>query len=277
MPAAAPSSSARTPESSDPQGKQIVSSSTRPHELGGRALGGRDDEQRVGEAALPGIPRRTPRHVGHRAADASMPMTERGRLASGEGRGRPTVAGPEIDEDPVRGGDPWSELADVHLEEATADDAAHDRRTLHFARVVVRSPDRSIRASRRLRSGVGPASPGGGRARHRDHRLGLAGPARSSTSAARPSRACPARGSWTWGRRPTPPTSRRSQQRCMRSGSGHSLGPIRGRRPGPCTSGRIQHDGEEYRIHFHVHQRGDERPRQGLAVPRRAPCGPGAP
>jgi hypothetical protein len=61
-------------------------------------------------------------HPGGRRVDADH---ERGRLAPGAGQDGPPVTGTQVDDDPVGAGDPGSELADVHLVDASADDAAH--------------------------------------------------------------------------------------------------------------------------------------------------------
>jgi hypothetical protein len=67
----------------------------------------------------------TERRLGHPRGGRVDADHERARFASGAGEDGSPVTGAEVDDDPVRAGDPWSELADVHLVNASADDAAH--------------------------------------------------------------------------------------------------------------------------------------------------------
>ena len=125
-----------------------------------------------------------------------------------------------------------------------------------WARAHVPDADRSVRAPRGVRPSMGSAIRDRGRPRDRPRPHASAPSSRSSTSAAPPSPGCPARGSSTSGRRPTRQRSRRSPRTCTTSASGRSRARTRGRRPGRCTSGAIELDGEEFRIHFHVQPRG---------------------
>jgi hypothetical protein len=93
-------------------------------------LGGRDDEQRVRQATLLRRPCRTARRIGHRRGVGIDADDEARRLVASPPEDRPTVAGPEIDMDPVGAGDPLMELADVHLGDPSTGHDAH-RRNLH--------------------------------------------------------------------------------------------------------------------------------------------------
>jgi 5-(carboxyamino)imidazole ribonucleotide mutase len=76
-------------------------------------------------------PRRTARDLGHRGGIRIDSDDEGVGLRPRPGHDRPTVAGTEVDDDPARSGDPLSELADVHLGQASADHGPHSR-NLHF-------------------------------------------------------------------------------------------------------------------------------------------------
>ena len=102
-----------------------------PEELERRSLRGRDDEERVGNAATRRRPRRPPRRLGHRRGVRVDSDDERLGLGPRPRHDRPTVAGAEVDDDPVGSGDPLSELADVHLCDAAAGHRTHPR-NLHF-------------------------------------------------------------------------------------------------------------------------------------------------
>ena len=70
-----------------------------------------------------------------------------------------TVTGPEVHDDPAGSIEPGSDLADVHLMDASADHAAHGREST-LPRCVGRRPDRSGRTSvARRRFGRGTLAP----------------------------------------------------------------------------------------------------------------------
>jgi len=93
-------------------------------------LGGRDDEHRVGQATLFGRSGGTTRRLGHRRC-VGIDADDEGRgLAASPLQDRPTVAGPEVNMDPVGAGDPLMELADVHLGDPSTGHDAH-RQNLH--------------------------------------------------------------------------------------------------------------------------------------------------
>lgn len=113
-----------------------------------QALSGRDDEKGVGLASTVRRPRGTPRGLGHRRGVRVDTDDEGLRLGPGPRDDRPTVAGAEIDNDAAGVGDPLSELADVHLGQASADHCEHAR-NLHFIGEPVsgqpnRPPDRPL-------------------------------------------------------------------------------------------------------------------------------------
>ena len=70
------------------------------------------------------------RRIAHRRG-IGVDADDEGRgLATSPLQDRPSVAGSEVDMDPVGGGDPLMELADVHLGDPPAGHDAH-RRNLH--------------------------------------------------------------------------------------------------------------------------------------------------
>jgi len=95
-------------------------------ELGGRVLGGGDDERRIRQPALARGARRTPGCLDAPGGTRIQAEDEGRRLGRGAGQDGATVTGAEVDVDPARAGS-FEELADVHLEDATADDGAHVR------------------------------------------------------------------------------------------------------------------------------------------------------
>jgi hypothetical protein len=98
-----------------------------PAKLAGRALHGGRDEEGVREAAAPLGSGRPERRLGHPRGGRVDADDERARLTPGTRQDRPTVAGTEVEDDSVGASNPGSELADVHLVDAPADDAAHGR------------------------------------------------------------------------------------------------------------------------------------------------------
>ena len=87
----------------------------------------RDHEERVRDTATPGLPGRPPRGLGHRRRARVDSNDESTGLGPCPRHDRPSVAGTQVDDDPVRSGDPLSELADVHLGEAAARHRTHSR------------------------------------------------------------------------------------------------------------------------------------------------------
>jgi hypothetical protein len=96
-----------------------------PAQLGRRQLRGGDQEQRIREAAAAHWTACAQRGFGHPGGGRVDADDECARFAAGALDDRPAVAGPEVDDDTVGAGNPGGELADVHLVDASADDAAH--------------------------------------------------------------------------------------------------------------------------------------------------------
>ena len=101
---------------------------------------------------------------------------------------------------------------------------------------------------------------GGGQGRRARPRA-AARTSRSSTSAAPPSRACPARASSTCRSRPRRRTSRASSRCSTTSASARSPGPDPWPPTRPMPVGSLELDGKQYRIHLHVQPRGGDFPR----------------
>ena len=115
----------RTPGKED---RQLVRD---PEKLRRRPFRGSDDKDGVQQPATARPPRRAARDFGHRGG-IRIDSDDKGiGLCPRPGHDRPTVAGTEVDDDPARSGDPLSELADVHLGQASADHGTHSR-NLHF-------------------------------------------------------------------------------------------------------------------------------------------------
>ena len=211
-------------------------------QLGGQALGGRDDEQRVRQAALRRGSCGTERRLGHRRGGRVDADDERAGLAPGARRGPPDRRRSEVDDDPVGAGDPMIELADVHLGDAPADHACAWP-GIYTAPRAASPPSRApIGPYERRPVAVRPWDPRVARRRRagdRDHPRPPGRTSTSSTSAARRCRACRARGSSTSARRPTRPTIPAITDGDVRAGlRAAARARTRGRRRGRCTSGR---------------------------------------
>ena len=109
-------SSARPRRSRSSAGKRSAAATTK------SALG-RPPRARTGECAA--------RRHGHRRGARVDSDDEGIGLGPGPRYHRPTVTGTEVDDDPIRSGDPLSDLADVHLGQAPTDHGLHAR-NLHF-------------------------------------------------------------------------------------------------------------------------------------------------
>jgi len=119
-----------------------------PKKLRREALRGRDDEEGVGPATSERGSRGAPGGLGHRRGVRVDTDDEGLGLGPGPRDDRPTVAGTEIDDDAAGAGKSLSELADVHLGQASADHCEHAR-NLHFIREPVsgqphRPTDRTV-------------------------------------------------------------------------------------------------------------------------------------
>ena len=90
-------------------------------QLFGNALRGGDDEESVRRTAA----RRAARRLGHRRGVGVDADDEGAGLRACPAEDRPTIAGPEVDDDPVGAGDPVAKLADVHLGDPPAGHDAH--------------------------------------------------------------------------------------------------------------------------------------------------------
>jgi hypothetical protein len=95
-------------------------------ELRRRVLGRRDDERGIRQAALARGSRGAAGRLDEPGRTGVEAEDEGRRLACGARQDGSAIPGPEVDVDPARAGS-FEELADVHLEDAPADDGAHGR------------------------------------------------------------------------------------------------------------------------------------------------------
>jgi hypothetical protein len=97
-----------------------------PDELHWRLLGRGEDERRIRQAALAPGSRGAAGCLDEPGGTSVQAEDEGRRLGCGARQDGSTITGPEVDMDPARAGS-FEELADVHLEDVTADDGAHVR------------------------------------------------------------------------------------------------------------------------------------------------------
>lgn len=91
-------------------------------ELGRRRFCRGEDEAGIRQTALAGRPGRTARRFGHGGGDRVQAEREGSRFPGGGGEDGSAVARPDVHRHPLVAGNEIGNLADVHLEEAAAND-----------------------------------------------------------------------------------------------------------------------------------------------------------
>ena len=139
-PAMTRSSRPRTPASSEPHGRTIVTSSARPASSAGGASAAATTNRAFGRPPLrAGCAARRDDSIID-AAFASMPMVRVRGLRRGAGQHGPAVTGPQVDGHPLRAGDQVGQLADVHVEGTPTHHESHARESTLGHVNVVESP-----------------------------------------------------------------------------------------------------------------------------------------